>query len=248
VTAGDVYRALWRHRFVIPLLTAVCVGLTWYVTSLQTPIYEASTLVRLEQRNVSAGDAFNAIQASALLAQESGEIIGSGALDQPVVALVAGRVSAKNVSDVKLQGKQVQNLDLLRISARGPNAGVATIVANAAPQALAALIHRTGTLREDVLTVKTATVPTSPVAPNKGLNIALALVLGLILNGALMLLLEILRDRLPGSDELGPSVGYPVLATIPLLRASRTTSFLRHADDLSPLGGEGFRDRTQLKD
>jgi len=50
------------------------------------------------------------------------------------------------------------------------------------------------------------------------LKLAIALVLGLIFNGALALLIELFRDRLPEPDELGQELGHPVLATIPGLR------------------------------
>jgi hypothetical protein len=50
------------------------------------------------------------------------------------------------------------------------------------------------------------------------LKIAIAVMFGLIFNGALALLLELFRDRLPEPDELGQALGRPVLATIPNLR------------------------------
>ena len=41
VTAADVYRALWRHKFFIVAFPALLVGATWYFTDRQTPVYEA---------------------------------------------------------------------------------------------------------------------------------------------------------------------------------------------------------------
>jgi hypothetical protein len=56
------------------------------------------------------------------------------------------------------------------------------------------------------------------------LKIAIAVMLGLIFNGALALLLELFRDRLPEPDQLGREVGVPVLATIPALLLHRATN------------------------
>jgi uncharacterized protein involved in exopolysaccharide biosynthesis len=48
LTAGDVYRALWRHKVFIAVLTAAFVTATWYATKQQTQTYEASALVRAQ--------------------------------------------------------------------------------------------------------------------------------------------------------------------------------------------------------
>ena len=70
------------------------------------------------------------------------------------------------------------------------------------------------------MTVKAATT-SSRVSRHLPLNVAIALVLGLIFSGALALLIELFRDRLPEADELEQTLGHPVLATIPNLRLHR---------------------------
>jgi capsular polysaccharide biosynthesis protein len=271
VTAGDVYRALWRHKFFIIVLTAVFVGAAWYVTSQQTRRYDASALVRLQER----GDTGNsALLAAQTLAQTYADIIGSGALKRDIRTLVAGcasgkpsslrgllpvpastsrrqaatprgagasaparrfrrtykqtcrsigvtgrgRVAPRKVSEVRLSGSPVEGLDLLSISARSKSPTNATIAANAAPWALRAFIRKSGSGTEKVVFVKAATKPSSPVSRQLPLKIAIALMLGLIFNGALALLIELFRDRLPEPDEFGQALGRPVLATIPTLR------------------------------
>jgi capsular polysaccharide biosynthesis protein len=278
VTAGDVYRALWRHKFFIVVLTAVFVAAAWYATSQQARRYEASTLVRVQER----GDTGNAsLVAAQTLAETYAKIIGSGALKGDIKTFVAGcasgnpsslkgflppvaprraqtsspngslpsttrsvrraaaarrfrraytqacraigvtsrgLVAPRKISEVKLSGSPVQGVDLLTISARSKTPANATIAANAAPWALRAFIRRTGSSTEKVVLVKAATKPTSPVSQQLPLKIAIAVMFGLIFNGALALLLELLRDRLPEPDELGQALGRPVLATIPNLR------------------------------
>jgi len=247
LTAADVYRALWRHKLFIVVLTAVFVGATWYVTSRQTRTYEASTLVRVQER-----DSNTPSTSSALLAQTYAKLISSGALDDEIRALLArcsrlnassqspalprsaraattrlceslggtggGRTAPRRVSEVELSGSPVEDLDLLSITARSRNPTSAVVVANATPLALRTFIRRTGARSEQIFIAKPATRPGSPVSRQFPLKLAIALMLGLIFNGALALLLELFRDRLPESDELGQAVGHPVLATIPTLR------------------------------
>jgi capsular polysaccharide biosynthesis protein len=254
LTAGDVYRALWRHKLFIAVLTALLVGATWYVTSRQSRTYEASTLVRVQERGPDAGDASAALVASQTLTQTYAKIIDSGALQAEIRRLIAtcsnpasaqppanprspgasscrwlrsrnlGRVSLRQFSEAELSASPVEDLDLLSITSRSESPTRATVVASAAPVALRSFIRRTGSLSEQIVIAKPATMPTSPVSRQLPLKIAIALVLGLIFNGALALLIELFRDRLPESDELGQTLGYPVLATIPGLRLHPITA------------------------
>ena len=50
LTAGDVYRALWRHKVFIAALTALFVAAALYATSRQARSYETSSLVRVQER------------------------------------------------------------------------------------------------------------------------------------------------------------------------------------------------------
>jgi capsular polysaccharide biosynthesis protein len=278
LTAGDVYRALWRHKFFIAVLTAAFVGAAWYATSRETRKYEASTLVRLQER----GDTGNAaLLAAQTLTQTYAQIVDSGALKGEIRILVAqcsrqraaskealpqtpipgpssgsrrvvsgppagsceslgvthkSRAAPDMVSQVPLSGSPVQDLDLLSIGARSRNRRNATIAANAAPWALRAFIRKTRSSSEKVVTVKAATTPSSPISRQLPLKIAIAVMLGLIFNGALALLLEFFRDRLPEPDQLGQEVGVPVLATIPGLRlheAANLEAARREQDSVS---------------
>jgi hypothetical protein len=128
------------------------------------------------------------------------------------------RLSPRSVSEVSLSASPVQDLDLLSISARSKDPTNARIAANSVPWALRAFIRNTGSTTEKIITVKAATTPSAPVSRHLALNIVIAIMLGLIFNGALALVLELFRDRLPEADELERAVGRPVLATIPSLR------------------------------
>lgn len=256
-----MYRALWRHKYFIFALTAVFVVVAAYLTTQQTAKYEATTLVRVQERGPRAGDASAALVASQTLAQTYAKIIGSGALAGEIKTLVTacsgGRrpstpaapsrqrgsaatntranscaalggarntlVARRTLSEVGLSGSPVQDLDLLEITARGKQPTSAMVVANAAPLALREFVARTGSGSEQIVIAKAATVPSSPVSRHLALNIAIALVLGLIFNGALALLIELFRDRLPDPEELGQALGQPVLATIPTLRLHELT-------------------------
>jgi polysaccharide biosynthesis transport protein len=217
VGTADVYRALWRHRFFILLLTAALVAGAWYFTSQQTKMYTASTLVRIQQEVTDPGQVFGSLAASERLAQTYAEIVDTGALRGELESQLDGELAPEQIGDVEVSGEPVRDLDLLWIRATDASPERASVVANAAPPALRKLIDQTGTLRDKIVTIRRAGVPSSPTSPNMKLNIAVALLLGLVFNGLLALLIELLSDRMPEPRELEAAVGLPVLATIPPL-------------------------------
>jgi capsular polysaccharide biosynthesis protein len=264
LTAGDVYRALWRHKALILVLTAVFVGVTWYLVSRESRRYDASTLVRVEERGPNAGDASAALLAAQTLAQTYAKLIGSGALKPGVRSLLSEcssrtpisppslpggvrlssckslgdvsetRLARRNLSQVGISASQVESLDLLSITARSKNKVQAKVAANATVLALRSFIH-TAPGSERIVVAKPAALPSSPASRQLALKVVLALMVGLLFNGALALLLELFRDRLPETDELAKTLGQPVLATIPSLRLNRVEALIRTGPDGDPV-------------
>lgn len=222
MTAGDVYRALWRHSVLIVALTAAFVLTTWYLVLQQEKTYEASTIIRIQYgTNSNPGFELEALEAGERLALAYANIVGSGALDGRVASLVASVDTGGGRRDVDLSASAEDGLEIFRVSARSDRPAIAAAVANAVPRALRGLIEQTQSSRASVVVLSRATTPSVPVAPRIGLTIALAALLAFIFNGALALLLEVFRGRLPDSDDLEEFTGHPVLATVPTLRLHR---------------------------
>ena len=143
-----------------------------------------------------------------------------------------------DTGQIAIAASPVQRLDLLRISVRGPDPAEDAIVANAAPRALAAFIRQTGTLRDQIVPIDRAELPQTAVSPRMKLDLALAVLLGLIFNSALALVLELVGDRVRHPEELEDLFGLPVLATVPSVklrsappevRGRTTVAFLNEA-------------------
>jgi capsular polysaccharide biosynthesis protein len=237
VTVADVYRALWRHKLFIVVLTASLAAATGFLTSRETPVYEASTLVRVQQRINSPGEAFGALQTAGRLAQTYAQIASTATIAQKVQDTLGGRVPLGEIAG-SISARQIQDLELLSIGARSTSPARAQAIANAAPQALRSFIEETGTIRDQIITVQPAALPTNPVSPTLKLNIGLAIMLGLIFNGALAVLIEILGDRASEPGELERLTGLPVLAVVPklvLVSARDLASILPADGELRPL-------------
>lgn len=219
MTVTDVYRALWRHKLVVLVLTAVLGAVAYYLSSSQQDVYQARSLMRIESEAPTAGDALVALAAGQKLAQTYAEIAGTDrvavevarTLRLPATA-VAGTVSAE----------AVQDLDLLWVTAKSHRPLRAQLIANTVPQALATVLAATGTRRERVVPVESAGLPTSPSSPRPIRTLILAIVAGLVLNSGLVLLIHAIRDPIHDPDEARRLTGLPVLATIPSLRLGRS--------------------------
>lgn len=222
----DVYRALWRHRFLIVGLTALIGGVAFFVSSLQPKIYEATALVRVQQKITTAGDAFGSLEVGTRLAQTYAKIVETDTINRRVAVALQDSVSAQ---DISISAAPVENVELLQISARSESPREAALVANAATVALKGFVSDTGTLRDQVIVVDRASPQKTPVAPRVALAVGLALLLGLLLNCALALLAEYFADRLPGHGEMESAFGFPVLATIPSLSFPKATAIAARA-------------------
>jgi capsular polysaccharide biosynthesis protein len=216
MTAADVYRALWRRRLLIVALTTLVVAGAWFATVQRTKIYRSSVLIRVSQPINDPGQAFGILEAGQQLAQTYARIVQTRTVSDTIYEQLGKQIPLSEIEG-NIHGTPLQNLELLTVSAESPSPRRAALIANAAPAALTSFIKKSGTLKEQVTVVDTATPSTTPFKPNLKQNLILALLLGLFLNGGLALLLEMLSDRLPEAEELEELTGFPVLANVPPL-------------------------------
>ena len=214
MAAPDLYRTLWRHRYLILVLTVVATATAWFSASAEPKVYKATTLVRIEQTISDPTQAGNALGVAQHLAQTYAQIVSTHAIGDGVFTQLNGRVP-RDAIDIK--GTPVQDLELLYISATSQNPTGAAAVANAAPVVLRRVAAESGSIREQIVTINPAGVPTTPVSPHPKRLAILAFLIALVLNGALALVIEFLSDRLPDIDDLEAALGKPVLASVPKL-------------------------------
>lgn len=230
--AADVYRALWRHRVLIILLTIVAGIAAYAFTRTQPKIYEASALVRIQQRAPNSDETYGSVSSLELgqrLAQTYARIVQTNSIRQRVADEVSGNVP---IDDVTISASPVGDVELLSISARSERPRAAATVANATTTALRSFITETGTLRDQIVVIDSAGVPSVPVSPRTKLTVALAILVAFLFNGALALGREFFADRLPEVDEWHERLGRPVLATVPTLNLKPYSTALRLAPEL----------------
>jgi succinoglycan biosynthesis transport protein ExoP len=211
----SVYRVLWRYRLFILVMTAALAGTAYFLTASKTKLYTASSLIRVQQKLNNTTDVYGALQTGERLARTYAEIATTSS-----VGRIVREQLPKSVPDdaINISATQVGNLELLRLSVTYSDPQIAAQVANAVPDALAKFIEETGSARDTITTIEPAGPPSSPTSPNVKLTVAIAVILGLILNGGIALLHGAVSDRIESPEELERATGHPVIATIPILR------------------------------
>ena len=225
--AADVYRALWRHRVMILLLTAIAGAAAYGWTRTQQTIYQADALVRIQQRATSPADAYGSVGSLELgerLAQTYARIVETRSMQERVARALTGTAPA---GDISISATPVGSVELLTISAQSHDPDRAAVVANATTVALGRFIKETGTLRDQIVVVDRATAPTAPAFPRTTLTVALAVLLALLFNSVLALALEFFADRLPAVENWEERLGRPVLANVPDLQLKTSSTVLK---------------------
>jgi polysaccharide biosynthesis transport protein len=236
VAVGELYRSLWRRKLIVLATMVLAVAAAVYYTRHQPKTYTAATLVRIQQRITSTADAFGALQTGGRLAQTYAEIAGTNTIARKVYVSLGGRIPYGDVAG-SLSGSQIQDLDLLSITATARDPRWAQQIANGAPGALRRFIEQTGTLRDEVVTVQPASLPRGPSSPSLKLNVGAALVLGLVLGAGLALLLELVADRARDLEELERLTRRPVLSTVAKLDLVRIVRLDASAGDAAGRAG-----------
>jgi receptor protein-tyrosine kinase len=216
VSVVDVYRSLWRHKLLLVLLTACLGASAWYVSSTRPPVYEATALVRIQQSIDNPAEAFGALQTAGRLARTYAHIATTLAVAENVEEALGGRVPIEDIAG-SIEAEQVEDIDLLAISVTNRDPARALAVADQAPAALQRFVEETGTTDDRIVTVQRPSLPEQPVSPRPLLALSLALVLGAILNGALLVAFDLRSDRALTPAELERLTRRPVIATVPNL-------------------------------
>ena len=235
------FRAYWRifqRWWWVLLLGMVTAGaVAYYVTSSEPPIYEATAKV-LVQRGASGAQPLPDIQASEQLATSYGDLIKTRPILEQVIDTLAlpygaGRLSGKTAI------KSPRSLIEITVADRDPE--MAALLANTIattfiddfrdkqllqiaqfqvslaqygitddPSIVAAQIATLSTLR----LAEEAIPSSSPSGPGNALVIGIAVIVGLIIAGGLIFLLESLDDRIKSAEEIKTLTGLTTLGSV----------------------------------
>lgn len=213
----EYFFILKKKMWLIALSAVVC-GLVSGLISffVLTPVYEANTSlivnkeVENEMTQMSTSDDLNFVQK---LAVTYGEIIKS----RTVITSTINKLNLDMTYEELLEAISVTNVDstqIIKISVKNTSPIVATKICNTIPQIFSTEVQRV-VKASGVEVIDKATIPENPVKPNKTMNIAIAMVLGVMVSVFLIFLKEALNTKVKEPKDIEEKLGIPVFGVVP---------------------------------
>ena len=214
----QLVKVLWKRKFLI-VLTAIIAGLAAFAYSsfVIKPQYTSTTRIYVVNRNQAdkPGLTNQDLQAGAYLVKDYREIILSQDVLEKVVA------DQKLTMDAKTLGRKVSvtvpaDTRIVSISVRDGNPEEASRIANALREVAAQKIISV-TRVSDVTTLEEARPATSPSSPNIRRNTMMATIAGVGFVTVIVLLVELLDDRVKRPEDIEEVMHLSLLGVIPNL-------------------------------
>ncbi|MDG5789293.1 Wzz/FepE/Etk N-terminal domain-containing protein [Evansella sp. AB-P1] len=218
ISLKEIFQTIKKRLGLIILLTVVAVAAAAIISYFYlTPMYQSSTQVLVNQSK-EEGQAYTQgdIRTNLELINTYNVIIKSPAILEPVreeLGLNRGSGSLGNQITVGSEG----NSQVIYIRVQDENPAMAVQIANTVASVFQReIVNIMNVNMNDVSILSSAVLSDnpSPVSPNPPLNIAIALVVGLMAGVGLAFLLEFLDNTLKSEDQLEKALGIPVLGAI----------------------------------
>jgi capsular exopolysaccharide synthesis family protein len=254
VDLHDYLRVLRKRWKLIALCLIVGIGAAAAISWAATPQYQAST-----QLFVSAKDATSDLnglaqggQFTQQRVQSYADIVNSPEVTNAVASTLHNGLTAKEIAD-EISASAPLNTVLINVAVTDTGPKRAQAIANAVSDEFALFVTTletpsgSNTSPVKVSVVKRADLPTTPVSPNKPLNLALGLVIGLALGVGGSVLRESLDTTVKDPEQLQRDLSLSALGAIAFDPDARKRPLIVHADPHSSRA-EAFRQlRTNLQ-
>ncbi|HEM6419068.1 TPA: capsular biosynthesis protein CpsC [Streptococcus suis] len=206
-------KTIWRKKFLIILTALFGAGIAFvYSSFLVTPQYKSTTRIYVVGQHAEAGAGLTNqdLQAGSYLVKDYKEII----LSQDVLTQIATELNLNENLKEKVSVSIPVDTRIVSISVRDADPNEAARIANSLRTFAAQKIVEVTKVSE-VTTLEEAVPAEEPSTPNTKRNIILGLLAGGILATALVLVMEILDDRVKRPQDIEEVMGLTLLGVVP---------------------------------
>nr|BAM94913.1 chain length determinant protein/polysaccharide export protein [Streptococcus suis] len=209
----SLLRTIWRKKFLILLTAILTTGLAFaYSAFLVTPQYDSTTRLYVvnQSSDNGAGITNQDLQAGSFLVKDYKEII----LSQDVLKNVTTTLGLTGGIKDKITVTIPTDTRILSITVRDSDPNQAATIANTLRDEAAKKIIEV-TKVSDVTTLEAALPAEKPSTPQTKRNLVLGFVAGAFLATTLVLVLEVLDDRVKRPQDIEESLGMTLLGVVP---------------------------------
>ena len=209
----SLLRTIWRKKFLILLTAILTTGLAFaYSAFLATPQYDSTTRLYVVNQSSDNGAVITTqdLQAGSFLVQDYKEII----LSQDVLKNVTTTLGITDDIEEKITVEIPVDTRILSITVRDSDPNQAATIANTLRDEAAKKIIEV-TKVSDVTTLEVALPAENPSTPQTKRNLVLGFVAGAFLATVLVLVLEVLDDRVKRPQDIEEGLGMTLLGVVP---------------------------------
>lgn len=209
----SLLRTIWRKKFLILLTAILTTGLAFaYSAFLVTPQYDSTTRLYVvnQSSDNGAGITNQDLQAGSFLVKDYKEII----LSQDVLKNVTTTLGITDDIKEKITVNIPVDTRILSITVRDSDPNQAATIANTLRDEAAKKIIEV-TKVSDVTTLEAALPAEKPSTPQTKRNLVLGFAAGAFLATALVLVLEVLDDRVKRPQDIEEGLGMTLLGVVP---------------------------------
>lgn len=236
ISLQEIFKTLKKRASLIGIFTLSAVIIAAIISFfLITPIYQSSTQILVNQKKELISQQMTAadIQSNLQLINTYNEIIKSPAILTIVLENLDLELTPAGLAS-KITVNNANNSQVLNISVQDPNHNLAVDIANQVVEVFKEEIPNLMSIDNvNILSPAVYVENPSPIKPNKALNMAIALVLGLMVGVGVAFLLEYLDTTVKTEHDVEELLGLPILGLVsPIneseLIGSETISKRRH--------------------
>ena len=217
ISLQDIFKTLKKRAVLILSITAIAVIIAAIVSFfVLTPIYQANTQVLVNQKKEDNAQQMTSadIQSNLQLINTYNEIIKSPAILSIVIEnldlpLTPGQLSSK------ITVTNANNSQVLNVSVQDEIYNVAVDMANQVVEVFKEEVPKLMNVDNvNILSPAQYSDNPTPIKPNKMLNMAIALVVGLMLGVGLAFLLEYLDTTVKTELDVEEIIGLPIIGVV----------------------------------
>ena len=212
----EYFQIIKKRFWIIAVITLVAMIASGVVSFfVLDPVYQTNTtmIVNKEKANDRQEITNDDIMVNQKLAVTYGEIIKSRVVLDNVISKLKLDITTKELSSMITVGA-VNNTEIININVQNTDPQKAYKIANTIPSIFAKEVKRI-TKASSVEVIDTAIVPTSPIKPNKMMNIIVAAVLGVMIGLFIIFIMEYMDNKLKKPEDIEKHLGLTLLGVIP---------------------------------
>ncbi len=213
MTLLELLNLLKKHLklvVILPIVCALCMGVFSLVFMQNTYTATTSMYVLVKNENSSNSVSSSDLSASQMITNDVSQLLDS----DRVTKEVAKQLGMENLKGFKTSVTSSTTSRVLTLSVTSTNAEESAQVARSMAKSVSEIAQQVMNV-ESINVIDEAEAPTSPSGPNRKLYIAVALLAGLFVAVAIVVLADMLNTKIRNEAELEELLGVPVVGRIP---------------------------------